>query len=117
MTGYESKKKAAQAKLEQAKEILLQHPQKDIDWQREQHIKAHAKLNDDDDDTQVYKDHGDALTAAYMSGYHDGKKQRPWVGLTDEEIYNLKGFYDYMTKDEFFEAVRGVEAKLKDKNT
>ena len=28
----------------------------------------------EDDDTQVYKDHGDALTAAYMSGYHDGKK-------------------------------------------
>ena len=28
----------------------------------------------EDDDTQVYKDHGDALTAAYMSGYYDGKK-------------------------------------------
>ena len=43
--------------------------------------------------------------------------KRPWVGLTDEEIYNLKGFYDYMTKEEFFEAVRGVEAILKEKNT
>jgi len=29
---------------------------------------------DEDDDTQVYKDHGDALTIAYQSGYHDGKK-------------------------------------------
>jgi len=29
---------------------------------------------DDDDDTQVYKDHGDALTVAYQSGYYDGKK-------------------------------------------
>ena len=29
---------------------------------------------DDDDDTQVYKDHGDALTIAYQSGYYDGKK-------------------------------------------
>ena len=28
----------------------------------------------DDDDTQVYKDHGDALTIAYQSGYYDGKK-------------------------------------------
>jgi hypothetical protein len=28
----------------------------------------------DDDDTQVYKDHGDALTVAYQSGYYDGKK-------------------------------------------
>ena len=38
---------------------------------------------DDDDDTQVYKDHGDALTIAYQSGYYDGKKaaqpaQEPW---------------------------------------
>ena len=74
MTGYQSKKAAANAKLEQAKEILLQHPQKDIDWQREQQIKAHTKLNDDDDDTQVYKDHGDALTIAYQSGYYDGKQ-------------------------------------------
>jgi len=28
----------------------------------------------DEDDTQVYKDHGDALTIAYQSGYYDGKK-------------------------------------------
>jgi len=39
---------------------------------------------DEDDDTQVY---GDALTIAYQSGYHDGKKQRPWVDLTDKEIW------------------------------
>jgi len=31
---------------------------------------ARDKLNEDDD-TQVY---GDALTIAYQSGYHDGKK-------------------------------------------
>jgi len=30
---------------------------------------------DDDDDTQVYKDHGDALTIAYQSGYYDAKKK------------------------------------------
>lgn len=28
-------------------------------------------MDEDDDDTQVY---GDALTIAYQSGYHDGKK-------------------------------------------
>lgn len=44
MTGYKSKKATAQDKL------------------------------NDDDDTQVYKDHGDALTIAYQSGYYDGKK-------------------------------------------
>tara|TARA_R110002126_G_scaffold80483_2_gene199139 strand:- start:460 stop:657 length:198 start_codon:yes stop_codon:yes gene_type:complete len=38
---------------------------------------------DDDDDTQVY---GDALTIAYQSGYYDGKKQRTWVDLTEDQI-------------------------------
>ena len=61
MTGYQSKKAAAQAKL-------------------------------DDDDTQVYQDHDDALTIAYQSGFYDGKKaaQRPWVGLTDADIERIK---------------------------
>ena len=51
MTGYESKRAAAQDKL------------------------------DDNDD----------LTIAYQSGYYDGKKaaQRPWVGLTAEEIASI----------------------------
>jgi hypothetical protein len=44
MTGYESKKAAARDKLL------------------------------DDDDTQVYQDHDDALTIAYQSGFYDGKK-------------------------------------------
>ena len=41
---------------------------------------------DDDDDIQVYKDDGDALTIAYQSGYYDGKKQRTWVDLTEDQI-------------------------------
>ena len=46
---------------------------------------------DEDDDTQVYKDHGDALTIAYQSGYYAGKKaaQRPWVDLTGGQILAL----------------------------
>ena len=45
---------------------------------------------DDDDDTQVYKDHGDALTIAYQSGYYDGKKaaqpaQKPVAWLYEGE--------------------------------
>jgi hypothetical protein len=35
---------------------------------------ARDRMIDDDDDTQVYKDHGDALTIPYQSGYYDGKK-------------------------------------------
>lgn len=44
---------------------------------------------DDDDDTQVYKDHGDALTIAYQSGYYDGKKAAQRKPLTDEQIDSL----------------------------
>jgi hypothetical protein len=55
MTGYESKKAAA---LDEDGMYLVHH----------------TKRKDDDDDTQVYKDHGDALTIAYQSGYYDGKK-------------------------------------------
>ena len=36
--------------------------------------RAAARDKLEDDDTQVYKDHGDALTIAYQSGYYDGKK-------------------------------------------
>jgi len=76
-------------------------------------------MHDDDDDTQVYKDHGDALTIAYQSGYYDGKKaaQRPWVDLTDEEIADYLGDeYHDMTESElrFF---RLGEAAAKEKNT
>ena len=79
-------------------------------------IKLGNKVNDDD--TQVYDD---ALTIAYQSGYYDGKKaaQRPWVGLTDEEIWDA-----YMkapltldcSTDELYALSRTVEAKLKEKN-
>jgi hypothetical protein len=43
-------------------------------------------------------------------------EKRQWVGLTDEEMENLEGFYDYMSEEEFIKAIRGVEAKLKEKN-
>ena len=100
MTGYASKKAAANAKLEQAKEILLQHPQKDIDWQREQQIKAHAKL--DDDDIQVY--------------------QKPWVDLTDESITQVidlmpNGINGWMSDWDLYEFARAVLAKSKEKNS
>ena len=65
MTGYESKRAAAQAKL-------------------------------DDDDTQVYQDHDDALTIAYQSGYYDGKKaaqpaQKPVAYLCGPDKNGLFG--------------------------
>ena len=65
MTGFKSKRAAAQAI---DKVNWADH---EPDGRR---AAAQDKLLDDDDDTQVYKDHGDALTIAYQSGYYDGKK-------------------------------------------
>jgi hypothetical protein len=53
-------------------------------------------------------DHGNELTIAYMSGLHDGKKKRQWVGLTDEERDEI------CLGDESI--ARSIEAKLRDKN-
>jgi len=63
-------------------------------------------------------DHGDELTIAYMSGLHDGKKKREWVGLTDEEIKRI-GKLD-LDSDYFglwYDFAKAIEAKLKEKNT
>jgi len=84
MTGYESKRAAARDKL------------------------------NDEDDTQVYKDHGDALTIAYQSGYYDGNKQRTWVGLTDDEVYKIA--FD-LEGEHWRKIADAIEAKLKEKNT
>ena len=82
MTGYNSKRSAAQAKL------------------------------DENDDTQVY---ADTLLVAYQSGFADGKRapQRPWQGLTDDEITELDMEISGRTMDE---CVRAIEDKLKEKN-
>ena len=80
MTGYESKRAAAQDKL-------------------------------DDDD---------ALTIAYQSGYYDGKKaaQRPWVGLTDEEVLQIRENLQVVEGISLLENLtKAIEAKLKEKNT
>ena len=54
-------------------------------------------------------------SAAYMVGVQDGKKQREWVGLTDEEIGDLMDAVDHYNfqKDLIFY----TQAKLKEKNT
>ena len=70
-------------------------------------------------------DDSDELTAAYMLGLHDGRmsSQRPWVGLTDEEISKMPAWIyspdqDGMTAEEGLEVfARAIEAKLKEKNT
>jgi hypothetical protein len=60
-----------------------------------QEIEIEYELKEeDDDDIQDYK--------------------KPWVGLTDEEIYALESATDTL---EFPQTVCAIEAKLKEKNT
>ena len=62
----------------------------------------------------------DDLTIAYMSGLYDGKKKRPWVGLTDEEIKQALTSVDPETKrlpPGMKAFARAIEAALRSKNT
>ena len=51
----------------------------------------------------------DELTIAYMSGLYDGKKKRPWVGLTFAEICECEN-------DSLLKFARAIEAALRSKN-
>jgi hypothetical protein len=97
MTGYESKRAAARDKLE-------------------------------DDDTQVYQTE---LTKLLMESYDRGVAdaleetkaalaQRPWVGLTEEEIAEFDTWHDNREEEVGWvspsEVVAYIEAKLKEKN-
>ena len=84
------------------REDLAQPEQEPVAWQWLDTAHFRKKLP---------KDAGDGVWNPLYAAPH-----RTWVGLTDEDIYNLEGFYDFMTKEEFFDAIRGVEAKLKEKN-
>jgi hypothetical protein len=53
----------------------------------------------------------DELTIAYMSGLYEGKKRKPWVNLTVDELIDLEHKH---RKHE--DLVRAIEAKLKEKN-
>jgi len=105
MTGYESKKAAAQAKVEGPIHVVCQ-------CDKCKKKAAQDKLHEQYDDMYV----------VYLNGVYDGKKQRPWVGLTDEErdsvldsvpANNIGGEY---YNEEITAIAFAVEAKLKEKN-
>ena len=60
----------------------------------------------------------DDLTIAYMSGFHDGKKKREWVGLTDDEIDQglLRSDYALQTAHAWRAGVVFAMTQLKEKN-
>lgn len=85
---------------------------------------AQDKLNDDD--TQVYKDHGDALTIAYQSGYYDGKKaalagkeplpKSEWPNHPSAYEFGSYMGYDKSDLDNYAMRVLGAHG-IKEKNT
>jgi len=72
---------------------------------------------------QIIGDMVEADSVAYSRGYEDGmaakaqvqKTLKPWVELTDKEIWTVLMFRGY-NKDTI-EIARAIEAKLKEKNT
>jgi hypothetical protein len=60
------------------------------------------------------KQEPDDLTIAYMSGFHDGKKKREWVGLTDDDQETIMEWLGHDVSSQVFYA---IETKLKEKNT
>jgi hypothetical protein len=65
-------------------------------------------------------DHADELTIAYLDGVHTGKKiaKREWVGLTDEERWEVtsKKWWDWEDEFDIEGFARAIEAKLREKN-
>jgi hypothetical protein len=71
--------------------------------------------------SKAEKQEPDDLTIAYMSGLHDGKKKRTWVGLTDEEIgMAFRAVFpvgNVVFTNGATEFAQIIERKLKEKNT
>jgi hypothetical protein len=62
------------------------------------------------------KQEPDELTIAYMSGFFDGKKNRKWVPLTDDQIKEIVGPYGGPIKGYTRELFDKIDAKLREKN-
>ncbi len=85
MTGFESKRQMAQAKVRDEMQAFI----------AKQRQTERERLNDDDDDTQVY---ADTLLIVYQRGFADGKKAAQRKPLTDEEIKQALTSVDPETK-------------------
>ena len=87
--------------------VALQYPQKDIDWQREQQIKAQAS-------TPPQRTEQEPLIGCVNHDCDKCQAQRTWVGLTDDEVYKIA----FALEGEHWRKIAdAIEAKLKEKNT
>jgi len=92
MTGFDSKRQMAQVKVQEEMQALYTKRQA-----------AQAKVNDDDD-TQVY---ADGKAAA----------QRPWQGLTDEDVNKESAMIASKMKLAFHAGMYVAQQILKERNT
>ena len=77
----------------------------DSDWHYQLHKKGMVVM---------HKDEGDVLIGEPQPLYTH-PQQRTWVGLTDEEAYEI---YEGLTKGQHLnDLVKAIETKLKEKNT
>jgi hypothetical protein len=57
------------------------------------------------------------LTAVYMSGLYDGKKKRPWIGLTDEDLLQIRETVQVVEGRSLLQSLtKAIEQALKEKN-
>jgi hypothetical protein len=82
------------------------------------HTKSYAKLID-----TVRESGGDvqtmtAFAECVITAYKASLAQRPWVGLTEQELESAYwGYMEVPTQNGFEKTVKALEAKLKEKNT
>ena len=98
MTGYESKKKASQGKL-------AQPAQEPVAW-----IQKDMECDDFDPDSMTCEKPARAADGWEWIPLYTTPPQRPWVGLTDDEIQELRKNFATLP------AIAAIEAKLKEKN-
>jgi hypothetical protein len=117
--------RALDKKAENARELGLDYEPADgtqvskVWWDGEKLMAKPIPLEDIYQPAPVQEpDHGDELTIAYMSGVQRGKElaaKRPWVGLTDEEMY--LNCPNWLSQEQCKVWVAQIEAKLKEKST
>lgn len=93
------------------------------DYEMADHILCQAIAEADTQEPVAWADHGVLNWIADMQFKHASylyphpQPKREWVGLTDEEIGDLKGGYQSGRIGSFVELTQAIEAKLKEKNT
>jgi hypothetical protein len=101
MTGFESKRQMAQAKVRDEMQAFI----------AKQRQTERERLNDDDDDdTQVY---ADTLLIVYQRGFADGKRAAQRKPLTMKEINAMpeaQGRWPIGINDRIVRLIRAVEA-------